>query len=705
MLETTTPSTLDRFAWTEGASRATDHRLFYRSVLMFAECLSLGILYYLMVAISMRLRFATSGLSLIWPSNALLVGTLALRPKRRWWAYLLAASFAHVAAMSPYHTSLPWLAYQMVFNSAEATACATLLQRFGPAVFSFDTLKAVFTFLAVSIAVPGVMNLVAMYPVVRFSSSAPRLAHNWYGGIVAMSIAGWINNTASLIAFVPTILVTATRGRSWLRDVSSRRAVQGALVAIVFGTLTFLVYRAVYVSGNLQQAVYLVPIPLLLWIVVRFGPAGTCLSLTALVCISTWATYAGEGAFLQSGSIEHAIAIQVSWIMICAPMLALAALVLERKLATLASLASEGQFRQLFEQATVGVAIESIDGHVHNVNPAFCLLSGYTEDELHQMTWRDFSSHANQAEYRLESRLLNELTHGRGSSYQLERRFQRKDGVERWGSVRVSLLKQPGGEPPMVIRLVEDVTDKKSAAEALFRAHAELRQLTPRLLQAQEDERRRIARELHDDISQRLAVLTIEMEQLKQGERGVDGDFREKLRELSRQAMEISHNVHAMSHELHSSKLEYLDLVTAAGGYCKEAAAQQKIQVDFSVHGVLPVVSYDISLCLFRVLQEALRNAVKHSGVRRFVVKLHGMPGEVGLSVSDSGVGFAPDDKQLGRGLGLVSMRERVRAVGGVISIASKLAGGTTIFARIPVDSVRPVGQGTGRDALATRRN
>jgi PAS domain S-box-containing protein len=676
--------TLDRPVSPEYAWRVLDRRVISQGVLIFAECLGLAILYYVVVALSMKLRFATSGLALIWPSNALLVTTLALRPMRRWWVYLLAAFPAHIAGMSPYHVGLPWVTFQMFFNGAQAAAYVAVLRRFRRDVGAFDTVREVLTFLTVCLVVPGVMNLAAMYPVVRWSSNAPLLTHNWYAGLGAMWIAGWMNNTASLVTFVPSLLVIATCGRSWFQHVPSRQWVERVVGLIAFSTCTFFVYRHVSPTNSLQQALYLVPIVLLIGISLRFGPSGTCIAITVFVGASAWGVYASDGPFFQPGVIERATVVQIDWLMIAGPMLVLAAVVGERTVARLASSESEVRFQQLFEQATIGVVIESLQGHVRHVNPAFCHLCGYTERELRQLTWPRFSSQLGMADYNLEHRLLNELVDGRGASYQLERRFQRKDGTTRWVSVRVSLLKQAGQTAPMVIRLLEDVTEQKSAAEALDRAHAELRQLPPLLLQAQEDERRKIARELHDDISQRLALLTIGIDQLRFGER-LNASVHEQLSDLSHESKEITSNVHALSHELHSPRLEHLDLTTIARAYCKETAGKQGVQIECSVDGFVPQVSYDVSLCVYRVLQEALHNAIKHSGVQRFVVQLSALPGEIALRVSDSGVGFVPEDKRVSRGLGLVSMRERVRMVGGVISIRSAPDGGTTVLARIPL--------------------
>jgi signal transduction histidine kinase len=151
-----------------------------------------------------------------------------------------------------------------------------------------------------------------------------------------------------------------------------------------------------------------------------------------------------------------------------------------------------------------------------------------------------------------------------------------------------------------------------------------------------------------------------------------------------------------LSHRLHSSKLEYLGIVAAARSFCKELSEQQDVEIDFDHTEMPQSVSREISLCLFRVLQETLQNAVKHSGVRRFTVKLQGADGEVHLTVSDPGVGFDPQDAIKRRGLGLVSMRERVQLVKGEISIKSRPGGGTTIYARVPLNTVSDSAQAAG---------
>jgi signal transduction histidine kinase len=156
------------------------------------------------------------------------------------------------------------------------------------------------------------------------------------------------------------------------------------------------------------------------------------------------------------------------------------------------------------------------------------------------------------------------------------------------------------------------------------------------------------------------------------------------IRRVSQEVSNLGKDIQALSHRLHSSKLEYLGLAAAASSFCKESSEQQKVEIEFSHAGIPRSLPKEISLCLFRVLQEGLQNAVKHSGERHFRVELHGTSMGIQLTVNDLGVGFDEQDAMGRRGLGLISMRERMQLVGGAFSIESKPGGGTTIRARVP---------------------
>jgi len=163
--------------------------------------------------------------------------------------------------------------------------------------------------------------------------------------------------------------------------------------------------------------------------------------------------------------------------------------------------------------------------------------------------------------------------------------------------------------------------------------------MSRRLIEAQEQERTRIGRELHDDIGQRLAMLAIALEQLQES-RALPAEVRSHVDELKKQTSEVAADIQSLSHELHSAKLEYLGITAAMRGFCKEFGEQQKVEIDFQTHGLPSPIPPDAALCFFRVLQEALHNSAKHSGVRHFEVQLWGTSDEIHLTVTDSGAGF-----------------------------------------------------------------
>jgi signal transduction histidine kinase len=223
-------------------------------------------------------------------------------------------------------------------------------------------------------------------------------------------------------------------------------------------------------------------------------------------------------------------------------------------------------------------------------------------------------------------------------------------------------------------KIARDITARKLAER-------DLAEMTRRSIEAQEQERTRIGRELHDDISQRLAMLAIELEQLQDN----PAEFQNRLPELRKQVIGISNNAQSLSHELHSTRLDYLGAVAAIRSLCGEMAAKYAVSIEFRDGNVPMYLSKEVSLCLFRVAQEALHNALKHSGVKQFVVEVIGVSEAVQLVVSDAGAGFDVKEAKGRGGLGLVSMQERISMVHGQFFIVSRPGEGTKIVASVPL--------------------
>jgi PAS domain S-box-containing protein len=262
--------------------------------------------------------------------------------------------------------------------------------------------------------------------------------------------------------------------------------------------------------------------------------------------------------------------------------------------------------------------------------------------------------------------------------FTMQYRLRRHDGEYRWvldrGVPRFDANHSFAG----YIGSCVDITDRKLAEEALS-------SVSRRLIDAQEQERTRIARELHDDINQRIAILGIELDVLQQSSPSSDTELQRRFQEVRHLAAEIGSEIQGISHRLHSSKLEYLGLVAACKSFCGEAAEWHKVEVDFAAENIPTTLRQEVSLCLFRVLQESLNNAIKHSGAQRFEVRLRTTSDEIQLAVRDQGIGFDAAAAMISRGLGLISMRERVSFVNGMMLIASKPMAGTEITVRVPL--------------------
>lgn len=256
----------------------------------------------------------------------------------------------------------------------------------------------------------------------------------------------------------------------------------------------------------------------------------------------------------------------------------------------------------------------------------------------------------------------------------------------RWFVVHATRLDLPG--PDRVFRVLVNSEDTTRTRKA----EAELRDLGGRLITAQEEERSRVARELHDDLNQRMALLSIELEQLSQRIPGAQANTRDSIQNVLGRVQEISSEIHRVSYQLHPAKLDHLGLVAAVRSLCLELTAHHEIKIVFKEKGCSGSLPKDVTLCLFRVVQESFRNLIKHSGAREARVAILGNSDVIQLSVSDNGRGFDADAPDFKNGLGLISMRERLRLVGGMISIHST-SRGTRIQVSIPL---------TGRDTRST---
>jgi PAS domain S-box-containing protein len=261
-------------------------------------------------------------------------------------------------------------------------------------------------------------------------------------------------------------------------------------------------------------------------------------------------------------------------------------------------------------------------------------------------------------------------------NYELDYRMIARDHREVWFHSLVTVIRE-NGRPKTVLGFSIDVTASREN-------EAELRDLSGRLIAAQEEERSRIARELHDGLNQRMALLSIELEQLKP-ELERPTAMRQRLDKLQEQVKEISLDIHRLSYKLHPAKLDHLGLAAAIESLCKELTDSGTLNVDLQHKGFRSEIPGDVTLCVFRIAQESLRNSSRHSGALSVQVVLEQTRDAIRLSVSDNGVGFDPESDQIKKGLGFISMKERLRLVEGDLRIYSQPLRGTRIEVRVPL--------------------
>jgi PAS domain S-box-containing protein len=347
----------------------------------------------------------------------------------------------------------------------------------------------------------------------------------------------------------------------------------------------------------------------------------------------------------------------------------------ERKHAEVQLRESEERFRLVATTAPIMIWMSGPDKLCTYFNQPWLTFTGRSIHEELGNGWAE-GVHAEDQERCLET---YKRAFDRREPFEMEYRLRRHDGEYRWifdyGVPRFNA----DGSFAGYIGSASDITDQKLAQEAMEKVSGQL-------IEAQERERRRLARELHDDICQRLAMLSLKIEKATKATSKGDVSATTQLEQIWQQCSSLTGDVQALSHELHPSILDNLGLVTAVGSFCREVSEHNDVVVEFESNNVPGFLPSELSLSLFRMVQEALRNAVKHSGQKHFEVRLREVSGELEIEVRDEGVGFDVTNTNSGKGLGLVSMAERIHQVHGTFTIDSHPNAGTRIRARVPLN-------------------
>ena len=603
----------------------------------------------------------------LWPGNILLASVLLLVP-RKIWPILITAAFAMFVLFN-LQTGLPVRSILILLVS--------------------DAVEVLTAALGLSYSFEGVPELNSVKALAKYSFFAVFLAPfaGAFFGALASRGAYWTSWRISFLAealgyltLMPAILGWVTKGTGWIRHSLSRYVEACALLA----GLTVLGYFS-FVSPSTILAPALTIVPFLLWSALRFGSTGVSSIMIAVAFLAIWGAVHGRGPAVGPESIGRVPSLQLYLLFTAAPFMVLAAIAEEQKQTERSFRESEARFRLLADTAPALIWMADVDKLCSYFNKSWLDFTGRSIDSELGNGWSE-GVHPEDLSRCMETYTQ---TFDRREEFRIEYRLRRHDGEYRWiidiGVPRYNQDRSFVG----YIGIGIDVTERKRAEEILA-------SVSRRLIDAQDQERARIARELHDDFGQRLAMLNNELEQLEQDPFDLPSKVRSRMRELQNDASAIAADVQSLSHELHSSRLELLGIGVAARGFCREFGEKQNIQIDLQVRNVPSQVPADVSLCLFRVLQESLHNSLKHSGVRHFDVRLWGTSDEIHLTVKDSGAGFDHETARASKGIGLISMEERLKLVKGTLLVDSQLQRGTTVSARVPLrpesDSMRPTG-------------
>ena len=349
-----------------------------------------------------------------------------------------------------------------------------------------------------------------------------------------------------------------------------------------------------------------------------------------------------------------------------------AADLIERTLVEEALREGEERFRLIANSAPVMIWMSGADNEITYLNQTWLDYAGRPSDAAVQ-NLQAAVLHPDELERCRE--VYGKAFEQRGP-FQLEHRLRRHDAEYRWVVTAGVPRYDADGSFVGYIGTSVDITERKLAEAALA---------SQKLIEAHEEEKTRIARELHDDISQRITLLGLHLGILKQGLPPSATGLEQEIGEMYRQIGDLASDIQALSRGLHPARLELLGLKAAVAGLCGELSNRHDITIDVHFENIPEALPPEISLCVYRVLQEALQNVLKHSVSRHAHVSLNGQINTINLTVKDSGAGFDHQEAMRGLGLGLTSMKERLKAVGGQLSIQSQRGQGTTIHAVAPL--------------------
>ena len=537
--------------------------------------LLVGSAYYIGAKIGFALTFQPHPVSTLWPPNSILFAALLLSQTRSWWFLLLAAFPAHLLVQINQEIPTTMILCWFVSNCSEALIGASVFRYVTKSDVRFDNTHHVSMFIFVALLGPFLSSFIdAAFVMLNQFGTTP------YWTVFRMR---FFSNVLASLTLVPLIVTWRDFDLSAAENASWKRFLEAGLLAVGSLIVGLLSFSSQTTGPDTRPALLYLPLPLLLWAAIRFGPRGSSLALLVVSFFEIWAVIHGLGPFATQSAEMNALSVQLFLILASMPLMFLAALIKERERAQ--------------EAAT-------------------------------------------QKEERLE--------------------------------IALAAAQQAS----------QALSDSQ---QKLHQSHNQIRKLLGRLIDVQEAERRRISRELHDDLNQKIATLSMSISRVKRKVPMQDGELIGELDRLRETANGLTNEVRRLSHQLHPAVLEHLGLVTALESYIASFTDEERIDVQLTADIGDERIPFQASICLYRVAVEGLRNVARHSGAESAAVSLKRASDGLELMVSDSGRGFDVETFTQTGGLGLISVEERLRLLQGSCEIRSAPEHGTTLVARVPL--------------------
>jgi PAS domain S-box-containing protein len=609
------------------------------------------------------MSFSQTTASPFWFPDSVLLCALLLTPRRAWWILVLAALPIRLLPAANVELPLWFLVDTFAIDSAKGLITALALRHFLADALRLRTVRdfAIFCLVAVVLVPAGA----------AFAGASARL---WLGHDYWEAWRQWfLGDALTHLVITPAILYGFPAARRLLERAPPARWIEGLLVAIALVVAGYVAFRAPPSARGFADPQFYAPIPFLFWAALRFGIAGAsgAVAIFAIICIG--AAIRGDGPFVGLSPADTALALQEFLLLRAVPLYLVGILTEQKEAADEDLVKSEQRYREVVDSQTELVCRFLADGTLSFVSEAFCRAFHRKREAL---VGADFVAlMLAQTREPARAQIALALGCGRGEWECQVPLPEGKVGWQHWVCHVAGRQIDTGIAELQAIG--RDITDRKRADEAD-------RSLSGKLIDAQEQERARIARDLHDDINQHIASASIEVSAIRRHTDG--GPARAELDRLQSRLIALCEDVRRISHNLHPSLLQHTGLSTALGSLCSSIRHADGPSIVLRVPSQTEDLPADVALCLYRAAQEGLSNAIRHSKANRIEMELQLSAGCAELTITDNGIGLDAIGKDgRPRGLGLLSLEERAKFLGGQFDLSSGPGLGVRLSIRIPV--------------------